>query len=613
MPIWREALSRSHLLLVLIALAGLAAGAMVYWSGNPGRAGLIGAGATIPVLAALLVEIVTSLRRGDVGLDLVAALSMSAAIAFGEPLAGNVVALMYAGGQLLEAFAQLRARSEMTALLGRVAHHAMRFSGESLHEVPIGEVVAGDRLLIRQGEVLPADGIVAGATTAVLDMSSLTGEALPERVAPGGEALSGTTCVGPSFELLVSRPAAESTYARIVTLVEGAQSSKAPMVRLADRYAVWFLVVTVVLSAAAGLVSQDPIRALAVLVVATPCPLILAVPVALIAGISRTARIGVLVKTGGLLEALARIRTVIIDKTGTLTSGQPGVVDIRTFNGADANEVLRLAASLDLASSHVVAQALVEEARTRGLTLSTPTETSERAGVGIAGLVEGRQVVIGGSSYVREISQAGEVPELKADLPQGSLAVNVAVDGELVGLIVLADQTRGDAVEVLAKLRRFGVERIVLASGDRSEVVTALSSSLDVDESWGDLAPGQKLDIVSAERSRGPVMMVGDGVNDAPALAAADVGVALGARGAAASSEAAGVVVLVDALAPLATALGIAQRSRRIATQSVVIGLALSLAGMVVAAFGYLPPVQGALFQEAIDVAVILNALRALR
>ncbi|RZA24660.1 MAG: heavy metal translocating P-type ATPase, partial [Proteobacteria bacterium] len=299
------------ILLVAIAVGGLALGSSWAWSDHAYMATTIWTIATLPVLGALLLQIVVSLRRGDVGLDVVAALSMSAALAFGEPLAGNVVALMYSGGQLLEAFAQGRAGREMTALLGRVARTAMCVRGKSIKEVPIDDIVPGDTLIIREGEVLPVDGKVSGEQ-AILDLSALTGESLPQRISRGGEALSGATSTGAAFELVALRPAAQSTYAGIVRLVEAAQSSKAPMVRMADRYAIWFLVLTVALAGAAWLGSGDPLRALAVLVVATPCPLILAVPVAMISGMSRAARCGVLIKSGGVLEAMAGIRTVIL-------------------------------------------------------------------------------------------------------------------------------------------------------------------------------------------------------------------------------------------------------------------------------------------------------------
>ncbi|MEO9297728.1 heavy metal translocating P-type ATPase [Devosia alba] len=599
--------------LLTIALLGLGIGTVLYFTSGAGPADLAWTWGTAPVLAGLLWQIVRSLQRGDVGLDIVAALSMSAALAFGEPLAGNVVALMYSGGQLLETFAAGRARQEMTALLGRVAHSAMRYTDSTLEEVPIADIMPGDRLLIRHGEVLPVDGHVAGSK-AELDMSALTGESIPVQLAPGAEALSGSTLMGAPFDLLVSRPAAESTYAGIVRLVEAAQDSKAPMTRLADRYAIWFLVLTVAMAGAAWGLTMDPLRALAVLVVATPCPLILAVPVAIISGMSRTARIGVLVKHGGMLEALAKVETAVLDKTGTLTGGHPEVTDIRTIAGVTADQVLRTAASLDQASSHVVAAALVQAASAAGLRLATPGDVVETAGEGLIGQVDSRPTLVGGHGFVTDQLTQGSFADLATGLPIDAMTVAVAVDGRPYGLIVLQDRVRADAGQSLAALRAAGVNRIVLASGDRGDIAEAIGVELGVDAAFGDLRPEDKLALLHREAlPEGLVMMVGDGVNDAPALAAADVGVAMGARGAAASSEAAGVVLLVDALAPLAKAITIARRTRRIALESVIVGLGLSFAAMIAAAFGYLPPVQGALLQEVIDVIVILNALRALR
>lgn len=599
-------------MLVAVALVGLIAGVALSWAALHTMAQAAWTVATLPVLIALIAQIVISLRRGDVGLDVVAALSMSAALAFGEPLAGNVVALMYAGGQLLESFAQGRARREMTALLGRVARTAMRFQGGGLAEVPIADILPGDRLLIREGEVLPVDGRVARAF-ALLDLSALTGESVPQRIAPGGEALSGATSAGPAFELIATRLAAESTYASIVRLVEAAQRSKAPMVRLADRYAMGFLALTLAIAGAAWIGTQDPIRVLAVLVVATPCPLILAVPVAIISGLSRAARLGVLVKSGGVLETLARIQTAILDKTGTLTHGRATISAIRTSNGFSEADVLRLAASLDQASNHVVAAALIETAIGRGLTLSAPTDVDETAGRGIKGEVEGRRIVVGGESMVQRLIGGTGLQDLLVGTGPEAMTVAVAVDGKLAGVIILEDRVRDDAGAMLKALRQAGIRRIVLASGDKLDIARSVGEQIGADLTLGDLSPQDKVAVVRAEAVAGPVMMVGDGVNDAPALAAADVGVAMGARGTAASSEAAGVVVLVDELKPLAAAIAVAGRTRVIALQSVFAGLGLSVAAMIAAALGYLPPVQGALLQEAIDVAVILNALRALR
>lgn len=603
-----------RLALVVIAVVGLVAGGIAAtMGGSPDMARLIWSAATVPILVALLVEIVISLRRGSVGLDLVAALSMTAALVFGEALAANVVGLMYAGGQLLEQFAEGRARREMTALLGRVPQVAMRKRDGRLEEVAIGVLEPDDVVLVRAGETLPVDGRVASPAGAVLDESALTGESLPARRPLGDEVLSGSTNAGDAFEVEVTRRAADSTYSQIVRLVEAAQQSKAPIVRIADRFAVWFLVVTVAMAGAAWWWSGDQLRALAVLVVATPCPLILALPVALISGMSRAAKQGILIKNGGALEALSRVRTVIIDKTGTLTQGVAHVDDIRTVDGkVSADELLRLAASLDQASHHVVAQALVTEARNRGLALEPPTDVAEEAGAGISGRVGIIDVVAGGSRYVAARS-AGDPYLLRDGLEPGTAIVAVAVGGELAGIIILHDALREDAAEVLAGFEAIGVRRIVLASGDRQAVVDAVASRVRVAVAIGDLTPEDKLRLVKQESAQSATMMVGDGVNDAPALASATVGVAMGARGSAASSQTAGVVILVDRLDRVLHALQIAERTRKIATQSVVGGLALSLVGMIAAALGYLPPVAGALVQEAIDVAVILNALRALR
>jgi heavy metal translocating P-type ATPase len=605
-PIWT-----SNVALLAVALGGLSAGALLYLVGGRGSAAFVWGFATLPVLLSLFAQIVSSLRRGDAALDIIAALSMSAALVFGEQLAGNVVALMYAGGQFLENFAERRARREMTALMGRVARTVMRHTRNGLEEVPIESIRPGDRLLIRQGEVLPVDGRIA-SETAEIDTSALTGEALPVRLARHDEALSGTTAIGASFDLEALRPASDSAYAGIVRLVETAQKSKAPAVRLANRYALWFLAFTLVLAGGAWIWTGDPIRALAVLVVATPCPLLLAVPVAIISGISRAAKLGVLVKGGGALEALGRARVAVLDKTGTLTHGRAELSDIWAAPGYQPNEVLRLAASLDQASTHVMAEALIKAAKARAIPLSLPSNVEETAGAGLTGTLDGHQVTVGGTAYARQHLKEG-AGIWKPGFPGSAATIDVVIDGVLAGMLVMSDPLRSDAPTVIQRLRAAGIERIVLATGDRAAVAAPVAGRLSIDELKADLTPQGKVNVVLAARSAGPVMMVGDGVNDAPALAAADVGVAMGARGAAASSETADVVLLVDRIDRLADAIGVAHRSARIAVQSVLVGLGLSILAMIAAALGYLPPLQGALLQEVIDIAVILNALRALR
>jgi heavy metal translocating P-type ATPase len=597
--------------LVAFAGAALVLGAAAQIVGRTDFSSWIWGGTTALVLLALVLEIVTELKQGSIGLDIIAALAMAGALAVGETLAGIVVALMYSGGQLLEDFAAGRARREMTALLGRVRKTAIRHGCDGLAEVPIAELIPGDRILIRQGEVVPVDGVV-GSGSAVLDLSALTGESVPLSRKAGADVLSGSTNVGEAFDLVATRAASESAYAGIVRLVEAAQRAKAPMVRLADRYALWFLAATILVTGAAWIVTADPVRALAVLVVATPCPLILAVPVAIMSGVSRAAKRGVLVKGGSALEALAAVRTLVIDKTGTLTEGRARLVAVHAAGRFSPEEIVRLAATLDLASNHVVAVALVAAARDQGLVLGKPTQVKETPGSGLEGAVEGHRIVVGGISYVRDRIGAADNAAAAIKKFEGAVVVAVAVDGAIAGFLTLADEIRAEVPHALQRFRSAGVARIVLASGDREDVTKAVGSRLNIDEIRGALTPQDKVAAVLAERARARVMMVGDGVNDAPALAAADVGVALGARGAAASSEAADVVLLVDRLDPLADAMVIAQRSRRIALQSALVGVGLSAVAMVIAALGYLPPVQGALLQEAIDVGVILNGLRVL-
>ncbi len=601
---------RLRTLLLVIALAGLLVGLALHIAARPDLAQTVWFAGVAPVLAALVVEILRSLARGEVGLDIVAALSMSAALTFGETLAAAVVAVMYSGGTFLESFAEGRARREMRDLLARVPRTATRHRNGGIEEVPLEDLAPGDRLLIRQGDVVPVDGRIASAT-AFLDSSALTGESLPVRLARGGEAMSGSTNAGDAFDLEATREAKDSTYAGIVRLVEQAQASKAPMARLADRWSLGFLAGTVTIALAAWWFTGDPIRAVAVLVVATPCPLILAVPVALVAGLSRAAHFGVLVKGAKPLEAMARIRTLILDKTGTLTDGRPQIVRIDSHDGMGEDDILRHAAALDQASKHPVAQAIVAAARERGLTLPIPEDVAEIAGEGVIGFIGRRQVIVGGDGFVA--AHVGRASGDHPDLAAGSVMVAVAVDGRMVGHLVMSDPLRDGAAEMLAALRQQGVSRMLLATGDRAEVARRVAEGLGLDGIRAGLTPDQKVLLVLAEHKNGPVMMVGDGVNDAPALAAADVGVAMGARGAAASAEAADVVLLVDRVDRIAAGIEIARRSRRIALESVAAGIGLSALGMVAAAFGHLTPVQGALIQEAIDVAVIVNALRALR
>ena len=608
----------AHLILFAIALTGLVAGGVLTWLGRPYEAFLVWTAATAPVVAGLAVAIVRDFLKGLVGVDAIALVAMATALALGEPLAGVVVAIMYAGGNVLEHYARRRAELNLRALTDRTPRIARRIDGDRMDEIPVAEVAVGDELLVRAGEVLPVDGLLA-SEAAIIDESALTGEAMPVHHRDGEALRSGTVNAGEAFRFRATAQADESTYAGIVRMVEAAYTAKAPFIRLADRFALLLLPVTLVVAGVAWFASGDPVRALAVLVVATPCPLILAAPIAYVAGVSRAAHAGVLMKGGAALEAMSQAKTAIFDKTGTLTEGGAHLVAIdiapgKAAKGGDPDTVLALAASLEQASSNVVAQAVVRTARDKGLNLLHPHAVQEHRGRGMEGKVDGTHVCIGARDLV---CGDGKLPKwahesVERAAQQQALTVFVAFDGELRGILLLRDLIRPEAVATLAALRAEGIERIAMLTGDNEEAAQLAKADLDLDAVWAGQAPGGKVEIVRQETSRASTMMIGDGINDAPALAAATVGVAMGSKGATASSEAADVVILIDRLDRVADALAISRRSRAIAVQSIVAGLALSGAAMVVAAFGYLTPVAGAVLQEGIDVAVILNALRAL-
>ena len=497
----------------------------------------------------------------------------------------------------------------------RIAH---RRQDERIEEVPVEEIAVGDRIVVRAGEVVPVDGAVQNER-AVIDESTLTGEPLPVTHDRGSTVLSGTLNAGEVFDLRATRTSSESAYAGIVALVKDAEQQRAPFFRMADRYAAILLPVTLVIAGAAWAFSSDPVRALAVLVVATPCPLILAAPVALISGVSRAAREGVIAKGGGTIEKLGEARTVLLDKTGTLTHGRPEIEQVKSTDGLAPEELLRLAASVDQLSAHVLAEALVHGAEGRGLELEFPEEVVEEPGQGIEGEVGGHRVAVGSDAWLRQRGYSGtDTAERLLDdsAEPGWARVLVGVDGGLAGAVLMADHLRDDAGDLTKELRGAGVKDVVLVTGDQRAVGEAVGEAVGVDHVFTECSPDEKTEIVRRARERsdgGTVVMVGDGVNDAPALALADVGIAMGGVGATVSSETADAVIAVDKVDRVADAIRIGRRSMTIARQSVVVGLGLSFIAMGFAALGYISPVAGALLQEGIDVAVILNALRALK
>ncbi len=597
--------------LALAALAGVLAGGILKLLSLDNEADAVWAASAAIMLVPLTWSVVRSLVRRDVGVDAIALVAIAGALALGQYLAGAVIALMLAGGNALEAYASRRATRELRMLVERAPRIAHRRRGDLVEEVSVDEVTVGDVLLVRAGEVVPVDGAVE-SDEAVLDESTLTGEPLPVTRARGETARSGVANAGEVFELRALRPAAESAYAALVKLVRQAEAQRAPFVRLADRYAAFFLPVTAVVAAAAWAASGDPLRALAVFVVATPCPLILAAPVALVSGVSRAAHAGVIVKGATAIERLGRARSVLLDKTGTVTLGEPSVERVLPLDGLPETEILRLAASVDQLSAHALAEAIVHDAQSGGLALAFPERVVEGAGQGVEGWVDGRRVTVGSAGWLRE---RGYEFGPAAFVNQGG-EVLVGVDGRMAGVIALDDRPRPDAEELVPALREAGIRHIALATGDHRQAAERIGAALGVDRVYADQSPEQKLELVRALHARpdlAPVVMVGDGVNDAPALALADVGIAMGAAGATVSSETADAVVVSDRLGSVVDAVRIGRRSLGIARESVVIGIGLSVVAMMFAAFGYITPVGGAFLQEAIDVAVIANALRALR
>jgi heavy metal translocating P-type ATPase len=602
-----------ELILLALSMTGFAAGALFFAFGTDGVGRSAWALTTALGIVPAMWWVVDAARKHRLGVDIVALLALAGTLVVREYFAGAVITVMLASGRTLEARATARARRELRTLLERAPRIVHRYDGQSLTAPALDDVVPGDLLMVQPGEVVPVDGLVEG-NAAVLDESALTGEPLPVERGIGDVVRSGVVNAGSAFDLRATTSARDSTYAGIVRLVTESEASSAPFVRMADRFAALFLLVSLTLAGAAWALSGDLVRAIAVLVVATPCPLILAAPVAIVSGLSLAARRGVVVKGGAALEQLARGQILLFDKTGTITAGRPTLADIVTAGTKAPDEILQLAASLDQVSPHVLAAAVVRAARHRSLELTLPAEVEEVAGYGIRGVVCGQHVALGKAGWTTPLLAPGWVRSTRRRAEVDSLlTVFVQIEGATEGVLLFEDPIRTDAARTIRKLRRDGIRRIVMLTGDRQAAASTVGAVVGVDDVLAERTPTEKVEAVRLESRSGPTIMVGDGINDAPALALADVGVAIGARGATASSEAADVVLTVDRLDRLGEAIVIARRSRRIALQSVAAGIGLSVAAMVVASLGYLPPAAGAVLQEIIDVAVIVNALRALR
>jgi heavy metal translocating P-type ATPase len=580
--------------LVLLAIAGVRAATWVV------------AAYALAVAAGYALRMVRSLTRGRFGVDILAVVAIVSTVLVGEVIAAMIVIVMMSGGEALEDYAGRRARHELDALLQRDPRLAHRLENGETHDVPIDAVAVDDVLLVRPAEVIPVDGVLL-SDVANLDQSPITGESIPVEKSRGEHVLSGSINGSEAIRLRATAVAADSQYQQIVALVSAAAQSKARVVRLADRYAVPFTVFSLLVGVVAWIASGEAERFAEVLVLATPCPLLIAAPVAFLGGMSRAARGGIIVRDGGVLERLARTRTVVFDKTGTLTSGRPALREVRARHGFSQQQVLGMAASAEQYSSHVLATSVVQAAKDRNLPLSVADSANEVATDGIAATFGSRRVAVGKLRFVQQFA-----PNAQAESADGGeLVVYVAIDGEYAGALLARDAPRPNAASTLRRLRGLGVARCELLTGDAAATAAGIARELGIADFRAECLPADKVAHVSAISDR-PVVMVGDGVNDAPVLASADVGIAMGARGATAASESADVVLLIDDIGGVAAAIEIGRDTVRIALQSIWAGILVSVVLMIIAAFGVIAAIAGALLQEAVDLVTILAALRAI-
>ena len=591
----------------------------------------------------LLWETVQQFFHKEFSVDVIAILAIAGSLLLGQYLAGAIIVLMLSGGEALEAYALRRARSSLSALAERAPRSAHTWQGDELVTLPADQIVVGMEIVVKPGELIPVDGVVTSGTSS-LSEADLTGEPVPVRKTPGMSVLSGSVNLDGVLEIRASKLSAESKYAQIVHLVEEAQTQKAPIHRLADRYSIGFTLVAVVVAALAWVLSGDSVYALAVLVVATPCPLILATPIAIMSGIDLAARNGVIAKSGASIEQLGEVDIAVFDKTGTLTLGTPKVTAIVLVErdqrptevmDADSQEMrpispqenedtlLRFAASVEQLSTHILARAVVEAAQNRLLSLTPATDFEELFGKGVRGGVpvngaDGASnmvaVAVGNRTFMQHLGIV--VPDSLLDererrVETGQICSFIAVEKQVEGLLVLEDVPRADLSQLTTNLKAAGIKEIILLTGDSEVVARQIGAIAQVDRVIARCLPEDKVRTVKELEQQGHrVLMVGDGINDAPVLATATVGMALGMEGLTAAATAADTVLLSTDILRVARAVRMGRGVMRVALQGIWIGMGLSVIAMLFAAFGFISPAAGALLQEGIDVLVILNALR---
>lgn len=596
-----------NLVFVLLALSALLVLAIL------GRSDLAQVGVVVVSVIAIIPstrDMIKTLRSGQVGIDVIALAAIISSLLLGQYLAAAVIVIMLTGGEALEAFAKNRARHELDSLLKRKPTTAHLITSSGTEDVAVSKVRVGDAILLKPGDMIPVDGKIYKGFTSV-DESAITGESLPENKKSGEAVLAGSINLDGVVEIHATHISKDSQYEQIIRLVSEASTKKSPLVRLADAYSLPFTVVTFVLAGLAWAISGDPVRALSVLVVATPCPLLIATPVAIVSGMSRAASRGVIIKSGGVLEQLSRLKAVAFDKTGTLTQGKPTVQDIEPCE-ITKDELLKIVASVECLSTHSLAQVVVTAAKHRKMALYKVTHSSEVPGKGISAVIKGQKVLVGSFEFLKSNGVDTSKPVCVGHNGLQNTALFAARDNHYIGTITFIDPLRTEAKATIKSLKEMGVDKFIMLTGDRRQVGEHIADQLGIEDVHSQLLPDQKVQLLLDEkRTHSPVAMVGDGINDAPVLAASDVGIALGAKGSTAASEAADAVIMQDDLGRLPELVAISKRSVTIAKQSIFTGIGLSSVLMVFALFGFIVPVVGALMQEAIDVVVILNALRA--
>lgn len=554
------------------------------------------------IALSMLKEMIKTLRSGSYGVDLLAITAVAATLAVGQYWAAMIVLIMLVGGDSLEDYASKKAHTELKALLDNSPQTAHKVVADKLVDIKVDEANIGDQLVVKPGETVPVDGHVIKGSS-MFDESSLTGESRPITKNVSDTIYSGSINGDSAITMTVDKLAKDSQYQRLIQLVKQADSTPAHFVRMADRYAVPFTGIAFVIAGIAWFVSKDPVRFAEVLVVASPCPLILAAPVALVSGMSRSSRNGIVVKTGSVLEKMATAKTAAFDKTGTITSGRLFVDQIKPVAGTTKEELLSYAASAEQSSGHILARSLLNYAVKHDVNLLEVQQLSEVTGNGVTAQIAGQTIKVGKASFVAPTAQVAETTQT---------CVYISLNDRYIGTITFIDKLRFEAAQTMQSLRGHGVKHLMMLTGDQQAIAQTIAKEVGIDDVRAKLLPEEKIQALKAvPESEHPVIMVGDGVNDAPSLTVADVGIAMGAHGATAASESADVVILKDDLLKVAKAVEIAQDTLRIARQAVLIGIFICVFLMLVASTGFIPAIVGAMFQEVIDTVSILWGLRA--